>query len=572
MTGSPRPGGTWRRRAGVVAVVVVATVVMTWPFVSYRAFGHAQYLGDMRLVVWALAWDNHAVLEGLPLFRANMFHPAPDSLRYGEHFFGLSLATLPLAAAGVSPVVAHNVVWWLSFPLNALAAYAWVRRYVDDRQAALLGALAFAFSFFVMLHAHAHLQLTWLWGLPGSLLLLERWFDRPTWMRAAAWAAVLTLQVLTSWYLAVIALVANGLPALVLLAWPHADDNGTPAPAPSAPSLPAAGLHAWWRRLGQMTVASLAMAAAIWPFARHYVGLSGASQAAAFSATVSSYLVPPVNTLVGRWWPETPGAPPRWLWGEQTLFSGWTVLALAAVGAWTILRRGRAAGRAWVLPLLTVAGLLLSLGPTPPLPGGTVVAPYAWLSLLPGVGGMRAPARFAVLVTLGLAALAAMGAARLTRAGPRAGRALVAAAVPLMLAEWFVVDFPGGRPEPLPIPGIYASDEVRSARALLSLPDYYGTPEWYLDADYLYYSTAHWRPVVNGFGREAPPGHADLVRIAAAFPASAGTLRDLGVDLVIVHADRYPARALAPIAAADASPRVRLVRREGDAYLYELLP
>ena len=135
---------------------------------------------------------------------------------------------------------------------NALAAFAWLRRFVTSDLAAFAGSLVFAYSFYVMLHAHAHLHLIWIWGLPASLLLLERWFDRPTGLRIAAWTAVVILQSLTSWYLAVMVALANGLLAGVLL-W-----TGPDAAQPR---------RAWRRRahlLGAVAVAGIC----IGPFAR----------------------------------------------------------------------------------------------------------------------------------------------------------------------------------------------------------------------------------------------------------------------------------------------------------------
>ena len=166
------------RRAAVVIAYAVLTAVMTWPFVNYGHFADSSYGGDARLIIWTTAWANHAVLNGLPLFDANVFFPAPESLRYNEHLLGVSLATLPWAAAGASPVLAYNATWWLAFFLNGLAAFAWLRRFAIDAMPAFAGSLVFACSFYVMLHAHGHLHLIWLWPLPLSALLLERWFVR----------------------------------------------------------------------------------------------------------------------------------------------------------------------------------------------------------------------------------------------------------------------------------------------------------------------------------------------------------------------------------------------------------
>lgn len=282
---------------------------------------------------------------------------------------------------------------------------------------------------------------------------------------------------------------------------------------------------------------------------------------------MASYWVPPANTVVGRWWLANIDDRPAWIWGEKTLFLGWIALALAGVGFVTLVRRRQVSNRAWVFPILSLGALLLSLGPEPAVLGGSMLAPFHWLSALPGVGGIRAPARFAVLVTLGVAGLAAIGAsAILRRRGP--WTMVLCAAVPVMLGEWFVVGFPGGKPQPFAVPAIYLTPEIRDARSLVSLPDYRERPEWYRNSDYLYYSTAHWRPIVNGAGRAEPPGHADLVEIARRFPATARDLRELGVQYVVVHADRYPDGAAAMLTAARIHPDCRLVSRIGSDYLF----
>ena len=98
-----RPSTSSPSSAAVVIAYAALTAVMTWPFVDYRHFADSGYGGDARLIIWTTAWANHAVLNGLPLFDANIFFPAHQSLRYNEHLLGVSLATLPFAAAGASP-------------------------------------------------------------------------------------------------------------------------------------------------------------------------------------------------------------------------------------------------------------------------------------------------------------------------------------------------------------------------------------------------------------------------------------------------------------------------------------
>src|SRR5262245_47677412 len=86
----------------VAAVYVIACRLMLAPICNFGALASSIYGGDARLVAWALAWDNHALLTRVSLFDANIFFPARNALAYGEHFFGISLFSLPVY------VLTHN--------------------------------------------------------------------------------------------------------------------------------------------------------------------------------------------------------------------------------------------------------------------------------------------------------------------------------------------------------------------------------------------------------------------------------------------------------------------------------
>jgi hypothetical protein len=368
------------------------------------------------------------------------------SLRYNEHLFGLSLFTLPWAAAGASPVLAYNVVWWTAWMLNGLTTFGLLRRFVPDPYAAFTGSLAFVCSFYVMVHAHGHLHLIWLWPMPLSMLLVERWFDDPRWRRLVPWVLVFLAGALASWYVAVMMLLVNGATVVTLLVW--SDRNqGRIRWADATRAAVQAGRRSrdsgvWRRRSVHALCAGVLVAVMLYPFARHYVGMRGAAaETIANSASLASYLVPPQNTISGRWWTENISQQPGAIWGEQSLFAGWSTLALALVGMVGLLRGRDLPRRAWVFPALSVAGFLLSLGPSPSLLGGSNYAPFGWLSDLPGFEGLRAPARFAIVMMLGVSGMAAIGGMVVGRTVTAGRRVLVLAVVPLMLAEWFVIGF-----------------------------------------------------------------------------------------------------------------------------------
>ena len=316
------------------------------------------------------------------------------------------------------------------------------------------------------------------------------------------------------------------------------------------------------------------IAAIVWPFAKPYLALphSGTTEMASYSADKYAYLLPPENTLLGRWWVHYSArwpfrAWPRRLWGEQRLYIGYVAMIAGAIGMLSFARRRR-----WAVPgaylSLSVLALLLSFGPS--TTGGWTV--FSMLHAIPGLGAFRAPARFTLLVLLGLSMFVAEGLRTLQR-GPLRWRVAAPLLVVLMLLEWYPIDVPGGKPRPAPIPAVYRLPAVRSARALVSLPDYRGTDEWYTGADYLYYSTAHWRPIVNGFGRAEPPGFGHEISHMMAFPGpnSARTMRELGVELIVFHAGRI-ANGRATAALAAQMEEYELVAQIGDDYVFRVRP
>jgi hypothetical protein len=526
-----------------VACYIVVTLVFVRPFVDYGRLGSASYEGDSRLLIWTLAWDSHAILSGAPLFDANIYYPLPHALARAEHHIGIGLFALPVYAATGNPVLTYWFLWLLAFPLNALAMHALARRVTRDDLASLVAGTVYAFCFFRMHHAHGHIQLLWTWPLPLIPLAIERWANRPTWMRAAVVTVLVVVQALSSWYLAVFAAVVAITCGLALL-----------------PGRVASRAH-----MSQGTTALLAGTLIVAWFAIPYFGLAAgpATEAAANAADIAGYLVPPENTWLGQQLLDRTTITPRWIWGEQTTYAGLVTVVLALAGLWKARRHAADP----VLAAVVVAGLFalaLSFGPSP-----TGWAPFDLLAHLPGMELLRAPARFALVVMMAAALLAALGLSGIRR--PAVRRAAVASAVAAILAEAYVVEFPGGKPRPLPTPAIYEAVPAGSGDALLSLPTYRGTPEAFRETDYLLFSTARWRPIVNGFGRQEPPGHDERMARLATFPAPAALalLRRDRVRYVVLHT-RRDSRLTAHAEEARRSGQLRLVAEADGDYLFAL--
>jgi hypothetical protein len=541
------------------AVYLTACRVMLAPIVNFAQLRTSSYEGDARAFIWVLAWDNHAVLDHVrSLFDANKLFPLPDALAYGEHLFGISLFTLPVYAATRNPVLAYNVVWLLAYVLTAAAVHVLAFRYTRDHLAAMTAALAYTFCFFRMHHGHGHLNLIWSFWIPVSFVAMERWTAKPTWTRLTIWTLVIVLQALAAWYEAVLITVADAL----FLAWLFAVEGRR---------MPLS------RFVLQGLSAALVAAALVWPFARHYFILHSDSPAfaAGASADFAGWFVPPENTWMGQWLLAHDIKGPRWIWGEVTVYLGWITVALGLAGAVVTLRsRDTLVRRSRFFILLGLVAAVLALGPSSSevASGSFGWTPFGALSHVPGVSLFRIPARYTQLLNLALAVLAGTACAAMHRRFGRAGRAATIVLTLALLGEFYVVKFPGGVPQPFVVPDVYKYIATLAPGPVISLPDYARTPLWFLEANYSYFSTAHWHPVVNGDSREWPPQFIELSERMKAFPApsAAQTMREIGLQYVVLHAGvRGGDDLLAP---AQASRDFRQLARFDRDYVFQVAP
>ena len=231
-----------------------------------------------------------------------------------------------------------------------------------------------------------------------------------------------------------------------------------------------------------------------------------------------------------------------------------------------------------------VAAAWLSLGPEPQSLGRPIelAAPYRLLyDHVPGFDGLRVPARFAMIGIFMLAVLAGYGAAVLARFRP-GRRALVVLAAAFLLESTHVpfvvngmtplLDF--NTPEarlyrPSRAPAIY-HEMARQATASVVVELPLGQPDFDLRA--MYYSTVHWRPVVNGYSGIFPPHYGRLIPALSEIPRHADVslqaLRATGATHVILHEAAYRGSEGAETAAVLRNAgAVELFRDGGDVLL-----
>jgi len=241
-----------------------------------------------------------------------------------------------------------------------------------------------------------------------------------------------------------------------------------------------------------------------------------------------------------------------------------------------------------ILSLLTVFAFVMSLGPAVTA-AGRVTAGWSlyalFYRLVPGFDGLRVPARNGMIVAFGLAALGGYGAAVLAR---RRSAVLLAALSGLVLAESWAAPIPVNanwtdyRQHGLaPLPGRLAlgADTPAVYRRLAALPDSsvilelpFG--EVAFEARYMFYSTRHWRRLVNGYSGGSP-GDYDwraerLSDILSAPDEAWRAVAESGATHLVVHEAAYAAGRGQLISTWAAARGARpLGRFEGDR-LFEL--
>jgi hypothetical protein len=238
----------------------------------------------------------------------------------------------------------------------------------------------------------------------------------------------------------------------------------------------------------------------------------------------------------------------------------------------------------WLVALL--AAVWLSLGPTPTSMGRPLdlAAPYRLLyDAVPGFDGVRAPSRFWTIGLLALSVLGGFGAARL--AGRPAGRALLALAWLLCLADARVAPFVVNGMSPVPgfngpeprlrqraeASAVYAAVGREPAGMVLAeLP--LGQPDFDLRA--MYYSTFHWRKLLNGYSGFTPVHYGPLVAALGGTAVDGErawtALRGAGATAVIVHEGAYPNGAGSRLSLALRERGARELARDGSDVLLAL--
>ena len=498
-----------KRWLGVSSLIIALTALVTYPQFRHLSDGISDY-GDPLYNAWALAWIAHAPIDPHDtLFNANIFFPETDTLALTETILFPAALVAPLSWAGAGPLVLYNVTLLLSFALSGLTMFLLIRSLTRDWRGALVAAVSFALTP-IRFDQYSHVQLQLTYFMPLALYFLHGMVSSPDGRVRPAVGFGLALGGLflscvyyTLYFAAVLVVFA---PLLVVL-----------SQRVSVKLLAAAAVAAI------IAVVVSAPAALAYQRNRHWTADRSLDDIARGSAAPADYLRPQHLSLLY-------GYPTRRGPAERNLFMGYSLPILAGTSV--------LASPASVVPY--AAATLVSFDASLGINGRT----YPWLyRLLSPYRSLRVPSRFAMLVSMFLAVLAGLGvSATLAKLkSVHAQRALLVVALGGIVLESM------NRPLPLAvmparIPGVYHYLAALPPGPVLEYPVSHlegrAGPQ---DATYMYYSTAHWKPLLNGYSSFAPPSYFELRDRMAAFPEpeSIEYLRQRGARYVLVHERFY---------------------------------
>ncbi len=506
----------------VLGAVALTTLVCTWPLML-RPWSIPEHQ-DPLFSSWRLyQWSRNVFERPWALFDGNIFHPARDALLYSDAIALPAVAGAPWIRAGVPPLLVYDALVVLAFLTSGLAMYLFARDVSGSCEGAIVAAVIFTGAPTRIEHVY-HLELLWTCWIPLALWAVWRTFVGAA-SSARLLATALIAQFLCSIYYGLFLLTV--LPVVAGLAWAL-------RPVALAP-----------RTLARLAVALALVAASVWLYSRPYaraqaaLGERSPGEIESYGAEPLNYVATPAGNLLWGWTADVLGA------REKRLSAGVLAYGLAVPALLPPLQP-------WTAGL--IGGAVMAFDASRGLDG--VVYPLLH-RIAPPYRGLRVPARFGVIVLVMVAALAAIGVARLHRdlGQPRWWPVVTTVLVAVLMVEYATTHLT--RELPSRAPSLYAwlGQQPPTVIAHVPMPRPDALPG--RDADFQYFAQYHRHELVNGISGFYPRHYLLLLERVRRFPdeRSIAALREAGVSLLIVHARHYEPNEYASVTLALESSR-----------------
>ena len=468
---------------------VFVTVGFTYPLISELATHFAGENIDVWLNMWANWWTEKALQERLSLYHTTeILHPQGVSLYFHSFSHTNTVPWLVLEPL-VGPLVAYNVIIMMGFVLLGFGTALVVWELTGTVSAGIVAGLAATFApYHVWECVHPNIFSTQytvlaLWALirtmrpaagPGDRVRL-----RKRWKSGVMAGLFLALSALSGWHQPLYAVFLLG-PYLAWTGLSHGRKWSR---------------RAWVGLLIAAIVAVLLVAPAVFPLVREQLRAGYAEPEIdwVFNTDVLAWLTP--SFLHPLWGEAVRPLYEDFAAPNRPAFLGYTVLALAFLGAGSCWRSKRDHGWLFVSTLLSV---VMALGTQVSVGGDVIISDLPWYR--PIIGFVRSPIRLNLMLGQSLAIMAGFGACELLAIRAHGGtrRALGAGLISaLVLFEFLVWPFPSTPKYVSP----YYEQLAREPGdfAILEAP-----LDRQTDKFYMYWQTIHEKALVNGHVSRPP--------------------------------------------------------------------
>jgi hypothetical protein len=470
---------------------------------------------DSRLNLWALT-HQWKVLPSSPgqIWNGNAFYPAKRTITGSDHLFTQALTGLPIYKATRNPFLAYHFVLFAGYAIGAWGMFLLGLLVFRHAGGALAAAVFFTVALPRSIQAVGHIQIAYLAWMPWSVYFLHRMYRRNSFGVVFGFVVTTTLHFLSGWYIAL-------FHAIIL-----------------AVLMPSLALKHRQIQTFYAGIAALAVVAVlVLPFALPYAGRSGNDIRTLhqYSAQLMDFVRPASYTVFSR--SHQP------FWSETTLWMGLTAPIVALLGIFFKAKPDRMGRRPTVFPylLLAAGGVVLACGPNLPLIPQEY-NPWMLLTKLPGIDGIRAPARAVFIAVFAISIL--FGRTIWLIEKKCRSRNLCRIITFILVALVMIENFPLMKLAPARIeaPEVYEWLKVLPpTMPVAEAPCFYGTDLWAFSADNMMYAALHGRPIANGYTRYPPeqfPEISDAVKRLPS-PSAIRFLKSIGIDIVIIHPQMY---------------------------------
>lgn len=557
----------------VIILYAILTIILTFPLFFHMDTWLS--LGDPAFNTWVLAWDVHSLLtDPFDLFNTNIFYPlTKNTLAFSEHLIANMLVAFPVIVITNNPILAYNIILFLSFIFSGYGMFLLIKYYITDDYSAFIGGVVFAFCTIRFAHIY-HLQLLTVQWMPFCLLYLDKFLHKGDSRNLFLLYIFYVLQILSSWYSAFYITISLGVYALgILTLYEEARKN------------------LYQRSYQLKTILFLiCIFVAVAPFAYPYIQVANEygfvrslDDVSYFSADLGDYFLTPIDNLIyGKI--SYPFQINRNT-AEHSLFPGISALLLSMYGLF-LLRRIKFGGKCKIALInisdkiqniyliIALIAFILSLGYPLHFFGHilNIEMPYKYLfEYFPGFKSMRVPSRFGIIFMLSLSVLVGYGLSKLIDSKTKIKKnILFFILLSLILIESLYIPMGSGIPINPEIPEMYKYlANEKDDFAIVELPS-----NLWNDTKYMYYSTYHWKKMVNGYSGFLPYDYSETMRIFQSFPSndSINLSKIIGVKYVLIHMKDFSATQQNYIrdTLKDYEKDVTLKKAIDDDYLYEI--